>query len=75
MINWRMLVLGCAIGSLAKGQSPPKTPNNLAPLTKPARLEGVMLDDRYLRPLKRGYVVVKPTGAGRTLSGETDEAG
>ena len=34
-----------------------------------------MLDNRYTRPLKRGYVVIKPTGAGRTLSGETDEAG
>ena len=82
MIYRRTLFLGCAICTLAAGQSQVNNPQpgtkpspDLAPLTKPARIEGVLLDDRYLRPLKRGFVVLKPSGAGRTLSGETDDAG
>ena len=75
--------MGCAMTALAAGQSQVnntqpaivKGAGDSAPLAKPARMEGVLLDDRYLRPLKRGFVVLKPTGAGRALSGETDEAG
>ena len=81
MRKTRLLIAGCAICLAAAGQSQvnqsplPKPPNVLAPLAKPARIEGTLVDDLYLRPLKRGYIVLKPTGAGRALSGETDEAG
>ena len=82
MLNW-LIFMSCATAALAAGQSqvnksqpaPAKSNNDLAPLTKPGRMEGVLLDDRYTRPLKRGYIVLKPTGAGRSPSGETDEAG
>ena len=86
----RTLFLGCAMCIVAAGQSQVNNPQSGAvkapganpnpgstttPLTRLGRIEGVMLDDRYLRPLKRGYVAIKPNGAGRSLSGETDEAG
>ena len=83
MSNSLRILLWLSISILASGQTQvnnsqpgsPKSPDDSTPLVKPSRIEGVVLDDRYSRPLKRGYVVVKPTGAGRALSGETDDAG
>src|SRR5436305_9446656 len=83
MINSLRILLGLAVAAFAAGEPPVKTsqpgsqkdPGDSAPLATPPRIEGTVLDDRYSRPLKRGYVVLKPTGSGRMLSGETDEAG
>ena len=71
----RLIVLGSIAAALSTGQSQAKSPGNSAPLPRLARIEGVIMDDRYLRPLKRGYVVMKPTNAGHPFSAETDDAG
>ena len=84
----RLILAGWVVVVLAPGQvlqnapaikiNDPKAVKGSDPaadLIRTGRIEGVVLDDRYLRPLRRGYVVLKPLGAGRTLSGETDETG
>lgn len=83
----RLMLTGYAAYVLsAAGQTPAPPGPTSAPavvppepaaseLTTPARIEGVLLDDRYSRPLKRGYVVLTPKGAGQQKSGETDAAG
>jgi len=72
-----------SMSALASGQSQvnnsqpasTKSPDDSAALTKPPRIEGVVMDDRYSRPLKRGYVVLKPTGPGRASRARPDDAG
>ncbi|HEY3744352.1 MAG TPA: carboxypeptidase-like regulatory domain-containing protein [Bryobacteraceae bacterium] len=71
----------CAAGQAPAPAAPTSAPAVVPPqptasdLTTPARIEGVLLDDRYSRPLKRGYVILTPKGAGQMKSGETDAAG
>jgi hypothetical protein len=82
----RLTFMGCATFALASAQAPavqtspsqPAAPFEVpsaSDASKPARISGTLLDDRYLRPLKRGYIVLTPKGAGQQKTGETDQSG
>jgi len=78
----RLMFTACAALTLAAAQEAPASPTTPSrpfhpdpELTKPARIAGVLLDDRYLKPLKRGYLVLTPKGPGQPRTGETDASG
>ena len=71
--RWTLpFVFAIALAAQPRVNNPPKQDGAAKTL---GRMEGVILDDRYGRPLKRGFVTLKPNSAGRTFQGETDEGG
>ena len=68
MNYWLTCCLVCLAGFAQTAPVP-------AQITRSARIEGVLVDDLYQRPLKRGYVLIKPVGRGRAMSAETEDNG
>jgi hypothetical protein len=76
--NWispAILVAVLPLVAQDSGLTVKRTSSDDPAIRKSALLEGSMLNDQTMQPLKRGLVVLRPKGAGKPTVAETDDVG